>query len=56
MLAGNALYFLLLAPRLPAWVQHRPLRADPGLVIDFLICLTIYLVLGRIGRSRRDVP
>jgi hypothetical protein len=56
VLAGNALYFLLLAPRLPPWARHRPLRVDPGLGIDFLICLVIYLVLRRVGRSRREAP
>jgi hypothetical protein len=52
VLAGNALYFLLLAPRLPEWAVHRPFRADPGLLLDFLLCSAIYLGLGRWMRRR----
>lgn len=46
VLAGNALYLLLLAPRLPEWARHRPFALDPGLLVDFAICLAIYVVLG----------
>lgn len=53
VLAGNALYFLLLVPRLPEWVRHRPFVADPGLLLDFAICLVIYLGLGLLVRSGR---
>ena len=53
VLAGNALYFLLLAPRLPEWAQHRPFAVDPGLLLDFAICLVIYLSLGLLMRSGR---
>ncbi len=53
VLAGNALYFVLLVPRLPAWARHRPFRVDPGLALDFLICLAFYLALGLLGRPRR---
>jgi hypothetical protein len=53
VLAGNALYFLLLAPRLPEWAQHRPFAVDPGLLLDFAICLVIYLSLGLLVRSGR---
>ncbi len=54
MLAGNALYFLLLAPRLPEWAQHRPFALDPGLLLDFAICLAIYVVLGSLARRGRQ--
>ena len=53
VLAGNALYLLLLAPRLPEWARHRPFAADPGLLLDFAICLVIYLGLGLLVRSGR---
>jgi hypothetical protein len=46
VLAGNALYFLLLAPRLPEWAWHRPFALDPGLLLDFAVCLAVYVVLG----------
>jgi hypothetical protein len=50
VLAGNALYFLLLAPCLPAWARHRPFALDPGLLLDFAICLAIYFGLGHLMR------
>ena len=50
VVAGNALYFLLLAPRLPEWWRHRPFELDPGLLLDFGICLGIYLAIGRVAR------
>jgi hypothetical protein len=53
VLAGNALYLLLLAPHLPEWARHRPFALDPGLLVDFAICLVIYLGLGLLGRSGR---
>jgi hypothetical protein len=54
VLAGNALYFLLLAPRLPRWAVHQPFEGDAGLLVDFLICLAIYLGLGRLMRRGND--
>ena len=42
VLAGNAGYFLLLAPRLPAAARHRAFDLDLGLVIDFWLCLVAY--------------
>jgi hypothetical protein len=53
VLAGNALYFQLFAPRLPKWAQHRPFAVDAGLLFDFAICLVIYLGLGFLVRSGR---
>ena len=52
MLAGNALYFLLLAPHLPGWAEHEPFQADLGLLVDFLVCLAIYIGLGTLMRRR----
>ncbi len=54
VLAGNVLYFLLLAPSLPKWALHRPFALDPGLLLDFAICLAIYLVLGFLMRRGRQ--
>ena len=42
VLAGNAAYFLLLAPRLPAAARHRAFDFDLGLLIDFWLCLVAY--------------
>ena len=53
VVAGNALYFLLVAPALPGQLRHRPFAIDAGLGLDFLICLALYLALGRLGRAGR---
>jgi len=45
ILLGNAMYFLLLYPALPRLLQHQPFRFDAGLVIDFLLCVTVYGVM-----------
>lgn len=42
VLAGNAVYFLLLAPVLPPGWRHQPLALDRGLALDFLLCLALY--------------
>ncbi len=39
---GNALYFFLLMPHLPAQAQHRADKLDLGLLVDFWICVVIY--------------
>jgi hypothetical protein len=56
VLGGNAIYFVALEDRLPAWARHRPFHPDFGLLLDFLICVGLYLLLGRLDRaaSRRD--
>lgn len=51
--AGNAIYFLLAAPALPERLRHRPFALDAGLGLDFLLCLALYLALGRLGRAGR---
>jgi H+/gluconate symporter-like permease len=45
ILAGNALYFLLLFPALPRLLQHQPFRFDIGLVLDFGLCVAVYGVM-----------
>jgi hypothetical protein len=45
VLAGNALYFLVLAPRLPAAWRHQPFALDLGLLLDFLLCALLYALL-----------
>jgi hypothetical protein len=52
VVAGNALYFLVLVPRFPVWARHEPFTLDLGLLLDFLVCLAIYLGLEALGRRR----
>lgn len=47
VLAGNALYFALLEPHLPAFVRHRLFQFDFGLLLDALLCLACYALLAR---------
>jgi len=42
ILAGNAVYFLVLSPILPEALRHRPFREDWGLLVDFLVCAAVY--------------
>ncbi len=52
VLAGNAIYFLLLMPVLPAAARHGRDRLDLGLLIDFWICLAVYGVVEILWRRR----
>lgn len=49
ILAGNAVYFLILFPGLPPSLQHQPpsggilpFELDAGLLLDFLCCVAVY--------------
>jgi hypothetical protein len=42
VIAGNAIYFLLLWPRLPANARHEVYRIDVGLLIDFWLCAACF--------------
>lgn len=46
IVVGNAIYFAL-QPRLPPVLQHEIFRLDLGLVLDFLLCVGVYLLLRR---------
>jgi hypothetical protein len=41
IILGNVVYFALV-PSLPPAVQHRPLRLDLGMLLDFFFCVVIY--------------
>ncbi|MFQ5694825.1 MAG: hypothetical protein ACE5HB_02450 [Terriglobia bacterium] len=45
ILVGNAIFFLLLEPRLPPAWRHDPFRVDIGLGLDFLLCVGAYGLL-----------
>ena len=51
VLLGNAIYFRFLYPYLPEWAQHTPFRADPGILLDFLICVAIFILSGGIWKK-----
>jgi hypothetical protein len=53
VLAGNALYFLLLWSRLPGWARHTPFALDAGLILDLVICSALYFALGLLVRPGR---
>ena len=53
VLAGNALYFLVLARLAPGWARHEPFTLDLGLLLDFLVCLAIYAGLGAVALRGR---
>jgi hypothetical protein len=48
VVAGNAIYFAVLLPYLPPWLRHRPMGMDAGLLLDFIICVVLYVGLGRV--------
>lgn len=52
VVVGNLLWFLVLQAQFPPALRHRPFAYDAGLLIDFLVCLALYLVLGRVRRRR----
>jgi hypothetical protein len=41
VLIGNIVY-LTVEPQLPSVMRHRMYRIDPGLAIDFVICVAVY--------------
>lgn len=45
ILIGNAVYFLVLSPRLPPSARHGINRIDLGLLVDFWVCVVIYGVI-----------
>ena len=50
IIIGNAIYFLLLMPHVPAKAQHQPDKLDFGLLVDFWICVVVYGVIELIAR------
>jgi len=50
VLLGNVIYFLLLEPRLPERLHHHIFQIDPGLGIDFIVCLAVFAVIRLIRR------
>lgn len=53
VLAGNAIYFGIMQ-YLPIPAQHRTLKFDLGLVVDFWICLVILGLIKTVAYYRRQ--
>ena len=49
VLAGNAIYFLLM-PHMPPAMRHSFFREDFGLVVDFAICTIIFVGVKMVRR------
>ncbi len=50
ILFGNAIYYFSLFPHLPESLQHQGFEVDPGVLIDFLVCVAMYGLI-RLGSS-----
>lgn len=53
VLAGNAIYFLLLWPYLPPRARHGIDRIDLGLLVDFWVCAVCFGILKLAVRKKR---
>jgi H+/gluconate symporter-like permease len=53
ILLGNAIYFLVILPHVPAAGRHQPFKIDLGLVLDFWTCVACWGVIEMIVRRRR---
>jgi hypothetical protein len=52
ILIGNAVYFFVVAPHIPAAGRHQPFRIDLGLLIDFWVCLGCWAAIEMVARRR----
>ena len=48
VLIGNAIYYLSLTPHLPPAFRHDQYNVDPGMLLDFAICVGVYWLM-RLG-------
>ena len=53
VVVGNAVYFLLM-PYMPLRAQYVTFQFDFGLVVDFWICIVIYVLLELLKRWRQS--
>jgi hypothetical protein len=57
ILLGNGIYFAVLHPALPVRLRHQPFQFDVGLVIDFVVCVMVYVAIrlgARHAHTRRE--
>ena len=52
VVAGNAIYFLVLWPYLPPTARHDVYRLDIGLLFDFWVCAACFGVVKLIWKRR----
>ena len=48
ILMGNALYFAMM-PLLPEYLRHSLYAFDPALLLDFAICIAVYIAIRRLS-------
>ncbi len=53
VLVGNAIFFLLVNPHLPASAKHHYFAIDLGLAIDFWVCLVVYGLVLSLWRKKK---
>jgi hypothetical protein len=42
ILIGNAIYYFSLVPHLPEGLQHQGFHIDLGMLVDFVVCASVY--------------
>jgi hypothetical protein len=42
ILIGNAIYYFSLIPHLPSVFRHQGYRIDFGMLLDFVVCVSVY--------------
>ena len=53
VIAGNAIYFLVLWPHLPERARHGVYRLDLGLLVDFWVCAVCFGIITVIFSFKR---
>lgn len=53
VVAGNAIYFLVIDPRLPPNLQHKLYKLDFGVLVDFWVCVCMWGIIEMIRRRFR---
>ncbi len=56
VVGGNAVYFLLIDPRLPQNMRHKLYKLDFAVAIDFWVCVVIWGALETLRRAFRRRP
>ena len=54
VIAGNAIYFLVLWPHLPERARHQVYRIDIGLLVDFWVCAACFGVIKSVSHFKKS--